>query len=219
MKFLVDLLPVILFFVVFKFYGDFVAADSALCLTGQSFCIPGGDDGAIYAATIVAILAAFIQTFGFWLKNRRFEQMHLITLGVLALLGGATLLFQDELFIKWKPTIVNWLFAIAFLGSQFIGDKPLVQRFMGQAVVLEPATVWQKLNTVWVVFFVSIGLINIYVAYNYPTDVWVNFKLFGMMGLTFAFIIGQALFLTRYMVEEVEEKESSTNQGEEGAKP
>lgn len=209
MKLLVDLLPVILFFVVYKFYGDFVSAEQALCLSGDNFCIPGGDEGAIYAATIVAIIAAFIQTALFWFKHRRFEQMHVITLGVLVLLGGATLAFQDELFIKWKPTIVNWLFAVAFLGSQFIGEKTFVQRLMEQAVTLEPLSVWRHLNMAWVVFFIISGLINLYVAYTFSTDFWVNFKLFGMTGLTFAFIIGQAVFLTRYMVEEVEEKESS----------
>ncbi|MEM7016826.1 MAG: septation protein A [Pseudomonadota bacterium] len=213
MKLLVDLLPVILFFVVYKFYGDFVAAENSLCLSGDSFCIPGGDEGAIYAATIVAIVAAFIQTGAFWLKHRKFEQMHLITLGVLVLLGGATLAFQDELFIKWKPTIVNWLFAVAFLASHFIGEKTLVQRLMGQAVTLEPAVVWRQLNVAWVVFFVAAGLINIYVAYTFSTDFWVNFKLFGMTGLTFAFIIAQAMFLTRYMVEE---QEQSSAEGEEG---
>lgn len=173
MKFLFDFLPIILFFVAYKL------AD-------------------IYVATAVAIVASLAQVGWTWLRQRKVENMHLVTLGLVVVLGGATLYLQDETFIKWKPTIANGLFGLAFLVSQFIGKKTLVERVMGNAITL-PAPVWVRLNMLWVAFFLGLGLANLYVVYSFDTETWVNFKLFGMMGLTFAFVIGQAFYLGRYM--------------------
>ncbi len=178
MKFLFDLFPIILFFIAYKMYD-------------------------IYVATAVAIAAAFVQTGLFWLKHRKFEKMHLITLAILVVFGGLTLILRDPVFIKWKPTVVNWLFGATFLGSQFIGDKTLVERMMSHAITA-PVAIWQRINWAWVVFFIAMGVLNIYVAYNYSEATWVNFKLFGMMGLTLVFVFGQAFYLSRYM--EVEEE-------------
>lgn len=186
MKFLFDLFPVILFFVAYKSYDIFVA-------------------------TAVAIAASAIQVSLFWLKNRRFEKMHLVTLGLITVLGGATLIFQDALFIKWKVTVVNWIFGLAFIGSLYIGEKPLAERMMGGSVTL-PREVWARLNWSWGIFFIIVGLINIYVAFYYGLEldektreeIWVNFKLFGVMGLTFAFVIAQAFYMTRHIEEESE---------------
>jgi len=182
MKFLFDLFPIVLFFIAYKMYD-------------------------IYVATAVAIGAAFVQTGLFWLKNRRFEKMHLITLAILVVFGGLTLILRDPVFIKWKPTVVNWLFGATFLGSRFIGDKTLVERMMSHAITA-PVPVWQRLNWAWVLFFISMGILNIYVAFNFSEATWVNFKLFGMMGLTLVFVFGQAFYLSRYMEieEETEEK-------------
>ncbi len=179
MKFLYDFFPILLFFIAYKLYG-------------------------IYAATVVAIVASLVQVGLFWFKHRRFENMHLITMALILVLGGLTLWLQDETFIKWKPTIVNWAFAAAFLGSQFIGQQTLVQRMMGSAIEL-PTAVWSRLNLAWVLFFTALGLANLYVMYNYDTDTWVNFKLFGMMGLTVTFVIAQAFYLARFMPEENDE--------------
>jgi intracellular septation protein len=173
MKFLFDLFPILLFFLAYKLYD-------------------------IYVATAVAIGAAFVQTGAYWLKHRKFEKMHLITLGILVLFGGLTLALRDPVFIKWKPTVVNWLFGISFLGSQFIGKRPLVERMMGHAITAPPP-VWARLNWAWTLFFAFMGLLNLYVAYNYSEDAWVNFKLFGMMGLTLVFVFAQAFYLSRYM--------------------
>ncbi|MGD2137343.1 MAG: septation protein A [Gammaproteobacteria bacterium] len=174
MKFLFDLFPILLFFLAYKLYD-------------------------IYVATAVAILAALLQTGLYWLKHRKFEKMHVITLGILILFGGLTLVLRDPVFIKWKPTVVNWLFGIAFLGSRFFGKRTLVERMMSHAITA-PGPVWLRLNWAWVVFFLGMGLLNIYVAYNFSEDTWVNFKLFGMMGLTLLFVFGQAFYLSRYMV-------------------
>ncbi len=182
MKFLYDFFPILLFFIAYKIYG-------------------------IYTATAVAIAAAFVQTVGYWFKHRRFEKMHLVTFGLLAVFGGLTLLLQDPVFIKWKPTVINWLFAVVFMGSAWIGNKSMIERMMSHAIQVEKP-IWNRLNWAWVWFFIFLGAINLYVAFNYDEDTWVNFKLFGMMGLTFVFVIGQALFLSRYMPDEKPESES-----------
>jgi intracellular septation protein len=173
MKFLFDLFPILLFFLAYKLYD-------------------------IYAATAVAIAAAFLQTGLYWLKHRKFENMHLVTLAILIVFGGLTLILRDPVFIKWKPTVVNWLFGLVFLGSRYIGRRTLVERMMSHAISV-PAPVWLKLNWAWTLFFIAIGLVNLYVAYNYSEAAWVNFKLFGMVGLTLVFVFIQAFYLSRYM--------------------
>ena len=183
MKLLFDLFPVILFFIAYKLYG-------------------------IYTATAVAIAASVLQVAYVYIKNKKVEKMHLITLGLIVVLGGATLILQDEAFIKWKPTVVNWGFAIVFFGSHFIGKKPIIRRMMDQAIAL-PDHAWNVLSSMWILFFIFSGIVNIYVAYNYDTDTWVNFKLFGLMGLTIAFIIAQGFYISRYMQDMEEEKQEN----------
>ena len=173
MKILFDFFPIILFFVAFKIYG-------------------------IYVATAVAIAATFIQVAYFWYKHRRFETTHIVTLVIISVFGGATLILENELFIKWKPTVLNWLFALAFIGSQFIGDKNIAQRMMGKAIILEKL-IWTRLNLSWAVFFIALGFLNLFVIYNFDTETWVNFKLFGMMGLTVLFVVLQSLVLARFI--------------------
>ncbi len=179
MKFLFDFFPVILFFIAYK------TSD-------------------IYVATVVAIVAGIAQVGYTWLKNRRIENAHIITLVLLVVMGGATLYLQDETFIKWKPTVVNWLFAVAFLGSQFIGKKPIIQRMLGTTVSL-PESIWLRLNMSWVVFFAVLGAANLYVVYTFDTDTWVNFKLFGMLALTFGFVLIQGFFIARHIKPEADE--------------
>ncbi|MGD2119791.1 MAG: septation protein A [Chromatiales bacterium] len=175
MKFLADFFPILLFFIAYKFYG-------------------------IYVATAVAIAASFVQVGYSKLRHKKVEKMHLVTLVLLVVFGGLTLVLRDPLFIKWKPTVVNWLFAVAFLGSPLFSEKNLLQRMMDQAVTL-PAKIWQRLNLVWVAFFISIGLLNLYVAFNYSEETWVNFKLFGMMGITFVFVIAQGFYIARHVAD------------------
>lgn len=183
MKILYDFFPILLFFVAYKLYG-------------------------IYAATATAIVATFVQVGLFWLRHRRFEKMHLITLGIIVVFGGATLILHDPVFIKWKPTIAYWMFAIAFMGSQYIGEKSLIERMMGHAIHAD-RSIWTRLNLAWVLFFILMGCINLYVAFNYSEDTWVNFKLFGLMGLTFAFVFGQGILLSRYIPDEPDTKPST----------
>lgn len=184
MKFLFDFFPILLFFIAFKTYG-------------------------IYVATAVAIAAGFIQSGLYWYKHRRFEKMHIITLILLVVFGGATLILQDEMFIKWKVSVVNWLFGVVFLGSQFVGKKNIIERMMGSNISL-PAPVWRNLNMAWSLFFVALGFLNLYVIYNFDTDTWVDFKLFGMTGLTIAFVIAQSVYLMRHTRDDAVDTTSET---------
>jgi intracellular septation protein len=188
MKFLFDFFPVLAFFITY-----FVAEARA---EGQGF----------YVATAVLIAASIIQVSVYWIIKHRFEKMHIITLVVVLILGGATLLYQDKHFVMWKPTAVNWLFALVFLGSHFIGGKTMVQRMMGHALSL-PAHAWSTLNMSWIIFFVAMGILNIYVAYNFSEAFWVKFKLFGILGCTILFAIGQSIYMSRFMSEVEEKKE------------
>ncbi len=174
MKLLLDFLPIIIFFVVYKTSGD------------------------IILATAVLIPATMLQMLYTWIRTHRIEKMQLVTLVLVILMGGATILFQDKTFIQWKPTVVNWLFGAAFLGSHFIGQKTIVQRLMDASITL-PTQVWRNLNIAWVIFFISMGIVNLAVAYSMSEEAWVNFKLFGMLGLTLVFILAQGLYMTRHI--------------------
>lgn len=181
MKLLFDFFPIFLFFFAYKFFG-------------------------IYVATGVAIAATIGQVGLVWFKTRKIEKMHIITLAMIVAFGGATLFLKDETFIKWKPTVINWIFGLVFLGSQFIGKQPLVERMMGKNMSL-PAMIWHRLNLMWALFFIALGCANLYVIYRFDTNTWVNFKLFGMLGLMLLFVFAQALYLSRYVNSETEPEE------------
>ena len=173
MKFLFDMFPVILFFVAFKLYG-------------------------IYEATAVAIVASFAQIGWVWLKHRKIEPMLWVSLAVITVFGGATLLLQNETFIKWKPTVLYWLFAASLAIASLFFKKNLIRAMMEKTVSL-PEPVWGNLLLSWIGFFAFMGVLNLYVAYTYSTDTWVNFKLFGGMGLMIVFMLGQALMLSKHI--------------------
>ena len=208
MKQLFDFFPILLFFILYKFYLD-LPDDLILGINAWVPLMeltPGNSSDAIYLATLAAILVTLIQVVLAAIIVRKVEKMPLITLALLIVFGGATLAFKDPVFIQWKPTAINWLFALVFLGSQLIGDKPLIQRMMGHAIAIREARVWMQLNLAWVGFFVVAGLANIVVApeidpfgLQFSEDAWVDFKLFGLMGMTIAFVIAQAFFLAKYM--------------------
>ena len=171
MQFLIDLLPVIAFFVAYKLAG-------------------------IYVATGVLIVGVLLQTLVSWIRHRKVSGMLLVSAVLVLVFGGLTLLIHDPVFIKWKPTIVNWLFAAAFLVSQFLNGPSIVQRMLGENVTLDDSS-WTKLNLMWVVFFVVAGALNIFVAYRFDEATWVNFKLFGLMGLTLLFALAQGAWIAR----------------------
>jgi intracellular septation protein len=144
------------------------------------------------------MVAAVLQVLFYRLKHQRYERMHLISLALIVVLGGATLFFKNPWFIKWKPTGIYWLSSLLFLGSSFIGNKPLIQKMMEANIEL-PSSIWYRLNMAWCAFFVIMGSINLYVAYSFDTDFWVTFKLFGGIGFTLIFVFLQAIYLTKHL--------------------
>ncbi len=173
MKFLFDFFPVLLFFVAFKVFD-------------------------IYVATGVAIGATFLQIGWVWYRGRKIDNMLWVSLGLIVFFGGATLLLHDEMFIKWKPSVLYWLFAVVLVIAELVFHKNLIKAMMGTQMEL-PEIVWRKLLMSWCGFFAVMGVLNLYVALNFSTDTWVNFKLFGGMGLMLVFIVAQALVLSKYL--------------------
>lgn len=223
MKILFDLIPIVLFFVAYKLAG-------------------------IYVATGVAITAAALQFAWVWWRERRVDPLLVATLGLIALFGGLTIALHDPIFVMWKPTLVYWLFGATFLGSQWIGERTLAERMMGQALEV-PTPIWRRLNLAWALFFVALGLTNLFVVYwatgfyqaqhallqasgqqaidlatcstDFSGDLlalctdahvregyWVNFKLFGIMGLIILFVVAQTAYLARHMKDQPQAAEA-----------
>lgn len=176
MKFLFDLFPVILFFIAFKIYGIFVA-------------------------TAVAIAGTFLQIGWVWFRHRKVDTMLWVSLVIVTFFGGATLLLQDETFIKWKPTVLYWLFAGVLAGGALFMKKNLMKSLLSEQMQL-PDVAWTRMNWSWVGFFTFMGIANLAVAYSFSTDAWVNFKLFGGIGLMLAFVLVQGMLLSKYIEEE-----------------
>jgi len=189
----IDFIPLILFFIVYKM------EPRAIELAGHELTL-----GGVFSATAVLIGASLVVYGLIFATQRRLEKGQWITLLACLVFGSMTLTFHSETFLKWKAPAVNWLFALGFAASHFIGDKPLIQRIMGHAVTL-PQPLWTRLNLAWVVFFIFCGLANLYVAFTFH-EYWVDFKVFGSLGLTLLFLLGQGLFLARHMQDAAPEK-------------
>lgn len=185
MKFLFDYFPIICFFIAYKFSN-------------------------IYTATAVTIGASLLQLTVYWLIHRRFEMLHGLTFVFIVVLGGSTLLFHKDIFIKWKPSVIYWIFAITLLSSQFFSAKTVLERMLSDKITMAQK-IWARLNMSWAVFFILLGFLNVYVVYHFDTDAWVNFKLFGTLGITLVFIVLQALYMARHM--QVAEKQAGKKKG------
>ena len=175
MKLFFEFFPIILFFAAFKFYG-------------------------IYVATAVAIAASVMQVGWSYYRHRKVEPMLWISMAVLMVFGGSTILLHNELFIKWKPTILYWIFAAVLVVSHISFKKNLIKAMLGTQITV-PEPLWSKLNFAWAGFFAFVGCLNLYVAYHYSTSTWVNFKLFGIMGFMLLFIVVQSIFLAPHITE------------------
>jgi intracellular septation protein len=183
MQLLFDFLPIIVFFAVYQIYGAVVSTDDAM-----------------FAATIAIMVVMTIQIAFQWLRTRTVNRIMLVS-GVLVLVfGGITLVLRDALFIQWKVTILNWLLAIGFIASHFFGSRTLVEQFLGEAIAL-PQVIWRRLNLLWVANFAVIGAINLYVVYNFSEATWVNFKLYGLLGLTLLMALIQGIYISRHVIE------------------
>jgi len=186
MKLLFDFFPILLFFIGYKLWG-------------------------IYTATAIAMGASLAQVLYHRIRHQRYENMHLFNLGIIFVLGGATLFFHNDVFIKWKPTGIYWLTALVFMLSPLVTKKPLIQKMMENNISL-PEAIWYRLNYAWVIFFVCMGCVNLYVAYHFSTDTWVNFKLFGCASIILVFVFLQAMYLTRHALEDEPSNDISTRE-------
>lgn len=175
MKILFEFFPILLFFLAFKLWG-------------------------IYVATGVAMAASLVQVIATRITQKKYDWMQVVTLVLIMIFGGATIILKNERFIEWKPTILYWIFALVFLVSH-LSDKTLIERMMGSKITL-PAHAWKKMSFSWIAFFTLTGALNIFVAYHFSTEIWVNFKLFGLLGLMILFVIGQSIFLSRHIKHE-----------------
>lgn len=172
-----DFFVVLLFFISFKLYG-------------------------IYVATTVGIAGSVLQVIITRLFRKKYDKKQLLVMVIFLVFGGMTLYFHNPIFVKWKPTIIFWIFSLVFFGSQFIGKQSLIQRMMGHALEGKNTVtkkVWNRLNLAWSLFFLALGAVNIFVAYHFTTDVWVNFKLYGIFSAMLLFGFAQAFFLARYI--------------------
>lgn len=200
MKLLFDLFPVILFFVAFKFAGKNpeVAAGWVGSLLGSAAV--DVKQAPILLATVVVIAATVAQIAWVWLRHGKVDKMLWVSLVLVVVFGGMTLIFQDETFIKWKPTILYWVFATSMAFSSLVLKKNAIRAMLGEQLTL-PDAVWGRVNLSWIAFFIFMGALNLVIAFNFPTDVWVNFKLFGGMGLLLLFVLGQGVLLSKYVEE------------------
>lgn len=202
MKFLFDMFPVILFFGVFKWGEGHADAAQAMVSQYLSGLVSGGSVGPeqapILLATAVAIVATVAQIAYLLIRGRKVDGMLWVSLAIIVVFGGATIYFHNEAFIKWKPTVLYWVFAAVLVGAQALMGKNLI-RLMMKAQIDLPDPIWTRLNLAWAAFFAAMGALNLYIAFSFPTAVWVNFKLFGFMGLMIAFVVAQTMFLSKYI--------------------
>ncbi len=202
MKFLFDLFPVILFFAVFKWGENNLLQAQAFVQQYFSGLIGPGtvtpDQAPIIIATGVAILATVAQIGYLLARRRKVDGMLWMSFVIIVVFGGATIYFHSDTFIKWKPTVLYWIFAVGLMLSPLIAKKNLIRAMMEKSMVL-PDAIWSRLNLTWAGFFALMGALNLYVAFNFPTSTWVNFKLFGVTVLMIVFIVGQMMMLSKYM--------------------
>jgi len=205
MKLLFDFLPIILFFVAFKVADANKEAAAAFATAQFGALVSGGLVGAeeapVLLATIVVVVATLAQVAILALRGKKIDLMLWVSLALVVVMGGLTVWLHNETFIKWKPTLLYWVMGTAFALAPLLFGKNLLKLLLGEQLEL-PAPVWQRLNLAWVAFFAVMGTLNLWVAYNFATPVWVNFKLFGGLGLMIVFTVAQGLYLARYLPDE-----------------
>ncbi|WP_343622378.1 septation protein A [Roseateles puraquae] len=209
MKLLLDFLPLILFFVVFKGAEGHAEAAAAFATEHFGFLVSGGTVGPQEAPVLLATLVVMIATLGqaaiLKLRGKKIDLMLWISLVLVVVLGGATVWFHNETFIKWKPTGLHWAMALTLWITQAAFGKNLIKAMLGSELQL-PDAIWLRLNRAWVLFFAVMGVVNLYVAYNFSTSAWANFKVFGVTGLIVLFTLGQGLYLGKHLPPEEESK-------------
>lgn len=199
MKLLFDLFPVILFFVAYQ-YGASHPEQAQSILSALGVHLGSATKPGVFLATVVAILATLLQVAWTWFRHRKVEGMLWLSFGLIVVFGGATLFLQDENFIKWKPTVLYWLFALALGLGPVLFERNFIRLLMEKQVTL-PDPVWTRLNIGWATFFTFLGVANLVVAFNFSTDIWVDFKMFGTLILMVLFILIQGMYLSKHIQE------------------
>ena len=207
MKILLDFLPIILFFGMFKYAEGHVDWAARFATDHFGFMVSGGVVGTTEApvllATVVVIVATTAQIALLLARRKKIDMMLWITFVLVVVLGGATIWFHNATFIKWKPSVLYWAMGLSFWISQAFFHKNLLQTLIGEQLEL-PTSIWQRLNVAWIAFFALMGLLNLYVAYSYSTSTWASFKAFGATGLMLVFMLGQGLYLSRHIKPEAD---------------
>ena len=202
MKLLLDFLPILLFFATFKYAEGHKDWAADLATRHLGFLVGDGQVGPAEApvmlATVVVVLATLAQVAFLKLRGRKIDTMLWISLVLVVVLGGMTVWFKSETFIKWKPTGLYWLMGAAFLVAELVWKKSLLKLMIGEQLAL-PTAVWRNLSWAWAAFFAVMGALNLWVAYTFSTDTWVNFKLFGGIGLMLLFSLAQGLYISRHL--------------------
>ncbi|MCH7343902.1 septation protein A [Pelomonas sp. CA6] len=203
MKLLLDFLPLVLFFATFKLTEGQPDAAAAFATEHLGFLVSGGvvgkTEAPVLLATLVVMAATLIQALITKLRGKKIDLMLWISLALVVVLGGATIWFHNATFIKWKPTLLYWAGALAFLLSELLFGKNLLKAMLKDLPL--PEGVWKRLNWAWVLFFALLGVANLYVAYHYSDGAWANFKVFGVTGLIVLFTLAQGLYLSRHVIE------------------
>jgi len=196
MKLLFDLFPVLVFFLAYRLAGLFpdALAPLGMAMGAAPSTLP------LVAATAATMLATAVQILALRLRGRTVDRMLWVSFVLVSVLGGATIFLHDPVFIQWKPTALYWSFAAALIGARLL-HRNLIRSAM-QAQLRLPDPVWARLSDLWSAFFVLLGALNLYVAWNYSETTWVNFKLFGTLGAMLLFVLAQSLWLSRHLEEE-----------------
>lgn len=205
MKLLLDFLPIILFFGTFKYAEADKAWAAAFATQYMGGIVAGGvvgpDEAPVLLATVVVIAATLIQVAWLKVRGHKVDLMLWISLGLVIVLGGLTVWFHSETFIKWKPSALYWTMGLALWLSQAVFGKNLLRALLGEQLKL-PDKVWQRLNVAWIVFFAVLGVLNLWIAYHFSFSTWVSFKVFGLVGLLLVFTVAQGLYLSRHLEQE-----------------
>ena len=209
MKLLFDFLPIILFFVAFKFADANKAAAAAFATSHFGFMVSGGivgpEEAPVLMATVVVVIATLAQVAWLLARGKKIDMILWVSLALVVIMGGLTIWLHSETFIKWKPTLLYWVMASALLIAWLGWRKNLIRTLLGEQLTL-PDPIWQRLNWAWTGFFALMGALNLWVAYHFATPTWVNFKLFGIMGMLLVFALGQGLYLSRYVSDDEKEE-------------
>jgi intracellular septation protein len=209
MKLLFDFLPIILFFIAFKVADRSKEAAAAFATSHFGFMVSGGivgpEEAPVLLATVVVVIATLAQVAWLLARGKKIDMILWVSLALVVIMGGLTIWLHSEAFIKWKPTLLYWVMAGALLVSWLGWRKNLIRTLLGEQLTL-PEPIWQRLNWAWAGFFTLMGALNLWVAYHFATPTWVNFKLFGIMGMLLAFALGQGLYLSRYMSDDEKEE-------------